>query len=74
MPLIAANTLSWMIAISNSYLLNSTITFAAESGRKLRWSAYFIFVGSGILGWLANTAALLVAVEIMESEVAGRRP
>ena len=43
--------------------MNSTITFAAESGRKLRWLAYFTFVASGIAGWLVNTAALVVAVE-----------
>ena len=65
LPLVAANTLSWMVAVSNSYLLNSTITFAAESGRKLRWSGYFIFIASGIIGWLASTAALLVAVEVL---------
>ena len=65
LPLLAANALSWTVAVSNSYLLNSTITFAAESGRKLRWSAYFTFVASGIIGWLANTAALLVAVEVL---------
>jgi putative flippase GtrA len=65
LPLVAANTLSWMVGVSNSFLLNSTITFAAESGRKLRWSAYFTFVASGIVGWLANTAALLVAVEVL---------
>src|SRR6516165_3818876 len=63
LPLVAANTLSWMVAVSGSYMLNSTITFAAESGRTLRWSACFTFVASGIAGWLANTAALLVAVE-----------
>ena len=63
LPLVAANTLSWMVAVSNSYMLHSTITFAAESGRKLRWLAYFTFVASGIAGWLANTAALVVAVE-----------
>ena len=65
LPLVAANTASWMVAVSGSYLLNSTITFAAESGRKLRWSAYFTFVASGIAGWLANTAALLVAGEVL---------
>jgi putative flippase GtrA len=48
LPLVAANTLSWMVAVSVSYTLNSTITFAAESGRKLRWLAYFTFVASGI--------------------------
>jgi putative flippase GtrA len=65
LPLVAANTLSWMIAVSFSYMSHSTITFAAESGRKLRWSAYFTFVASGIAGWLANTAALVVAVEVL---------
>jgi putative flippase GtrA len=65
LPLIAANALSWMVAVSGSYVLNSTVTFAAESGRKLRWSAYFTFVAAGIAGWLANTAALLVAAEVL---------
>jgi putative flippase GtrA len=63
--LIAANTMSWIVAVSGSYIMNSTITFAAESGRKLRWGAYFAFVGSGIAGWLANTATLLVAAEVL---------
>jgi len=65
LPLVAANALSWIVAVSVSYTLNSTITFAAESGRKLRWSSYFTFVASGIAGWLANTAALVVAVEVL---------
>ena len=65
LPLVAANTLSWMVAVSGSYMLNSTITFAAESARKLSWLAYFTFVASGIVGWFANTAALLVAVEVL---------
>jgi len=65
LPLVTANALSWIVAASNSYLLNATITFAAESGRKLHWSAYFTFVASGIFGWFANTAALLIAVEVL---------
>ena len=65
LPLVAANALSWMVAVSVSYMLNSTITFAAESGRELRWLAYFTFVASGIAGWLVNTAALVVAVEVL---------
>ena len=63
--LIAANTISWIVAVSGSYVMNSSITFAAESGRKLRWRAYFTFVLSGVAGWLANTATLLVAAEIL---------
>lgn len=65
LPLVAANALSWMVAISVSYTLHSTITFAAETGRKLRWSSYFTFVASGIAGWLTNTVALVVAVEVL---------
>jgi putative flippase GtrA len=63
--LVAANTLSWIVAVSVSYMLNSTITFAAESARKLRWLAYFTFVASGTAGWLANTTALVVATEVL---------
>jgi putative flippase GtrA len=63
--LVAANMLSWIVAVSGSYMLNSTVTLAEESGRKLRWSAYFTFVASGVAGWLANTAILLVAAEVL---------
>ncbi len=63
--LIAANTISWIVAVSGSYVMNSSITFAAESGRQLRWRAYFTFVVSGIAGWLANTTTLLVAAEVL---------
>jgi putative flippase GtrA len=65
LALIAANTISWLVAVSGSYIMNSTITFAAESGRRLQWGAYFAFVLSGVAGWLANTATLLVAAEIL---------
>ena len=65
LPLVVANALSWMIAVSNAYTLHSTITFAAESERKLRWPTYFTFVASGVAGWLANTAALVVAAEVL---------
>jgi putative flippase GtrA len=61
--LIAANIVSWIVAVSGSYVMNSSITFAAESGRKLRWGAYLTFIASGILGWLANTATLVFAAQ-----------
>jgi putative flippase GtrA len=63
--LIAANMMSWIIAVSGSYILNSSITFAAESGRKLRWRAYVIFLVSGIVGWLANTTTLVVGAQVL---------
>jgi putative flippase GtrA len=67
--LIAANMLSWIVAVTGSYVLNSSITFAAESGRKLRWRSYLIFVASGIVGWLANTAVLVFAAQVLQMPV-----
>jgi putative flippase GtrA len=61
LSLIPANVLAWFVAVSFSYVLNSTITFAAESGRKLRWRDYGTFVASGVVGAVANTATLVLA-------------
>lgn len=63
--LAAANVMSWAVAVTGSYVMNSTITFAAESGRKLRWRDYATFATSGLLGLGANTAALLLAAQVM---------
>jgi putative flippase GtrA len=63
--LIAANMTSWVVAVTSSYIMNSSITFAAESGRKLRWRSYLTFAVSGIAGLIANTAALVVAAQIL---------
>jgi len=63
--LVAANVTAWVVAVSGSYAMNSFITFAAESGRKLRWLDYGTFVASGILGAVANTTALVVAAQFM---------
>jgi putative flippase GtrA len=64
LTLIAANLAAWLVAVTGSYVMNSSITFAAESGRKLRWRAYAAFVASGIVGWLTNTITLLIAAEV----------
>jgi putative flippase GtrA len=61
LPLIPANVLAWLVAVTGSYVMNSYITFAAESGRKLAWRAYGAFVASGVAGVVANTAILVVA-------------
>lgn len=63
--LVAANMISWFVAVSGSYVLNSSITFAAESGRKLRWRSFAIFFASGVVGWVANTAMLVFAAQIL---------
>src|ERR1700726_501970 len=58
--LIAANAFSWSIAISGSYVMNSFVTFAVESGRQLRLKSYATFVAGGIVGAIGNTTALVV--------------
>jgi putative flippase GtrA len=61
LPLIPANVLAWVVAVSGSYVMNCFITFAVESGRQLRWRAYGAFVASGLAGLIANTATLVIA-------------
>ena len=70
LPLIPANVLSWLVAISNSFAMNSFITFARESGRKLRWRAYLTFASVGVIGLLVNTTVLLLAVRLMPRLIA----
>jgi putative flippase GtrA len=65
-----AKVLSWMVAVSASYVMNSLITFAAESGRKLRWRAYGAFVVSGIAGMVASVIALDLADWLLRRLVA----
>ena len=64
LPLVVANTLSWSVAASNSYVMNSMVTFAVESGRKLGWRAYAAFLASNLLGLVANTAVLIVIANL----------
>jgi putative flippase GtrA len=59
--LVPANVLAWLVAVSCSYVMNSFITFAAESGRKLTWRSYAAFAASGVAGVIANTTALVIA-------------
>jgi putative flippase GtrA len=61
LPIVLANVLSWSIAVSGSYVMNTYTTFAAESGRTLTSRAYGRFVASGIIGLVANTATLVLA-------------
>jgi len=63
LALIAPNLVSWLVAVTGSYIMNSSITFAAESQRKLRWRAYFTFILAGIAGLLANTTTLVVSAQ-----------
>jgi len=63
--LVVANVIAWAVAVTGSYVMNTFITFARESGRQLRWRAYLTFVVSGIAGMIANTAVLVLAAQVM---------
>lgn len=65
LPLVPANVLAWMVAVSSSYVLNTMITFRVESGRVLKPKDYLRFVGSGVLGVIANTTTLVVLSNVM---------
>ncbi len=64
LPIVAANSLAWVVAVSGSYVMNSTVTFAAESGRKLDLQRYIGFALSQFAGFLANTATVWCLVEL----------
>jgi putative flippase GtrA len=57
-PLVLANVLAWVVAVTCSYAMNSFITFGPESGRILRWRDYASFAASGVAGMVASTATL----------------
>jgi putative flippase GtrA len=65
LPIIVANTVSWTVAVTGSYVMNSMVTFAAESQRKLTAKAYVSFVGAQIAGLVANTATVYIASHFM---------
>ncbi|MGC1466214.1 MAG: GtrA family protein [Pseudolabrys sp.] len=71
--LIAANLLAWLVAVSCSYVMNSFITFAAESGGRLHWRFYGSFVVSGVAGAAANTAVLVIAADYLHVPVWGAK-
>src|SRR5260370_28919104 len=63
--LVTANVIAWVVGVTGSYAMNSFITFAAESGRRLRWLDYATFVASGVLGPIASTTTLALPAHFM---------
>ena len=59
-PIVTSNLMSWLVAVTCSYVMNSMTTFAAESGRKLRLKSYVSFLVAQVAGLLANTATVLI--------------
>ena len=64
LEIVVANTAAWIVAVSGSYVLNSTITFARESGRRLHMVGYLGFALSQVMGFFANTATVWCLVEL----------
>jgi len=64
-PLVPANVLAWLVAVSISYAMNSLITFGPESGRILRWRDYATFAASGVAGMVSSTATLFALSYVM---------
>jgi putative flippase GtrA len=62
---VLANIVSWSVAVSGSYVMNSLTTFAKESGRELRLNSYARFALSQVAGLCANTITVLVASYFM---------
>jgi putative flippase GtrA len=65
LPIITANIISWGVAVSGSYVMNSLTTFAHESGRQLRATAYLRFMLAQSAGLIANTATVFIASYFM---------
>jgi len=62
---VIANVTAWFVANIGSYVMNSTITFAAESGRRLHLKGYLGFALSQIMGFFANTGTVWCLVELL---------
>jgi putative flippase GtrA len=59
-PIMIANPIAWLMAVSNSYTMNSMITFAAETGRRLNGKSYITFILTQAGGLIANTATVFI--------------
>src|SRR3954471_855710 len=63
--LVIANVTAWFVANTGSYVMNSLITFSAETGGRLRFKDYAGFVGSGIVAVTASTITVVIAAKFM---------
>jgi len=60
LPILVSNLISWLVAVTGSYVMNSMTTFAAESGGKLRLKSYASFLLAQVAGLIANTATIYI--------------
>jgi len=67
--ILVAQVIAWIVAVSGSYVMNSMITFAAESGGRLGARAFASFVLAQVAGFLANTATVYLVSYSLEALV-----
>ena len=65
LPIVPANLLSWTVAVTGSFVMNSLITFSAETGRELSGKTYARFIAAQLSGLVANTTTVFVASYFM---------
>lgn len=65
LAIVPANLAAWCVAVTCSYVLNTMITFAAESGRRLAARTYLNFLLAQVAGFVANTTTVLAASYVM---------
>src|SRR5258707_3537397 len=58
LPLIASNVVSWLVAVSASSAMNTTLPFGRQTGGIFRSKDFLRFVGSGMLGWTVTPTCL----------------
>ena len=70
LPLVASNVISWAIAVTCSYAMNTKITFSQETGGALSIKRYLRFAASGIFGMIVATAVLVVLTDYVDVPIA----
>ena len=69
-PLVPSNVLSWFVAVTGSYAMNTKITFEKETGGLYSLGRYASFAASGIFGLVVATTTLVVLSQYVNIPVA----
>jgi putative flippase GtrA len=70
LPLVPSNVVSWFVAVTGSYAMNTKITFEKETGGLYSLGRYASFAASGIFGLVVATTTLVVLSQYVNIPVA----
>src|SRR5438045_8920290 len=70
LPLVVSNIISWSVAVSGSYAMNTKITFGLETSGAFSWNQYIRFAASGALGVVFATTTLVILSQYANEFVA----